>query len=187
MKSLSRIIFLFILIIGKISNAQSLNPDVTNYEIHLDEINHTTKNIVATTKVTFTVHSNNTSQIDLSLEQFTIDSILQNNQLLTYTYNDTLIRINLNSPMNIGDTSTIKISYHGITHTEASGWGGFHVDANYAFNMGVGFETNPHNYGRCWFPCVETFTDKATYEFFITTNLGKQEFCNGLLNGIIDN
>lgn len=187
MKSLPLIVFISLLMIGKFSNAQSFYPDVTNYEIHLLDVNHTTKNITATTKVKFTVITNNTSQIDLSLEQFTIDSILQNSQLLSYTYNDTLIRINLSTPMNIGDTSTIQISYHGIAHTEASGWGGFHVDVNYAFNMGVGFETDPHNYGRSWYPCVETFTDKATYDFFITTNLGKQAFCNGLLNGIIAN
>ena len=169
------------------SNAQTNYPDVCRYEIHLNDINYTTKNIVANTLVTFTVHNSNVSQIDLSLEQFIIDSIIQNGQVLTYNYNDTLLQINLNAPMNAGDTSTISIAYHGITHTEASGWGGFHIDANYAFNMGVGFETDPHNYGRCWFPCVETFTDKATYEFFIVTNYGKQAYCNGLLNALITN
>ena len=176
-----------ILLLVKTSNAQSNYPDVCRYEIHLTDINHTTKSITAHTYVTFTVHSANVSQIDLSLEQFTIDSIIQNGQSLTYTYNDTLLQINLNAPMNAGDTSTISIAYHGITHTEANGWGGFHVDATYAFNMGVGFETNPHNYGRCWYPCVETFTDKATYEFFIITNYGKQAFCNGSLNALITN
>ncbi len=175
------------LIFANVSNAQSNYPDVCRYEIHLTDINHTTKSITAHTYVTFTVHSANVSLIDLSLEQFIIDSIIQNGQQLTYTYNDTLLQINLNAPMNVGDTSTIAIAYHGITHTEANGWGGFHVDANYAFNMGVGFETNPHNYGRSWFPCVETFTDKATYEFFIITNYGKQAFCNGSLNGLITN
>jgi aminopeptidase N len=170
------------LLSGITSNAQSNYPDVCRYEIHLTDINHTTKSITAHTYVTFTVHSANVSQIDLSLEQFTIDSIIQNGQSLTYTYNDTLLQINLNAPMNAGDTSTISIAYHGITHTEASGWGGFHVDANYAFNMGVGFETDPHNYGRCWYPCVETFIDKALYEFFITTSANKKAFCNGVLN-----
>lgn len=130
------------LIFANVSNAQPYYPDVCSYEIHLDEINHTTKNIVAITNVTFTVHQPNVNQIDLSLELFIIDSIIQNGQQLTYAYNDTLLQINLNTPMNAGDTSTISIAYHGITHTEASGWGGFHVDANYAFNMGVGFETD---------------------------------------------
>lgn len=175
------------LMFAYISNAQTNYPDVCRYEIHLNDINYTTKNIVANTLVTFTVHNSNVSQIDLSLEQFIIDSIIQNGQVLTYNYNDTLLQINLNAPMNAGDTSTISIAYHGITHTEASGWGGFHIDANYAFNMGVGFETDPHNYGRCWFPCVETFTDKALYEFFVTTNMGKQAFCNGSLNALITN
>jgi hypothetical protein len=178
--------FLFIinifLLSCKTSIAQSNYPNVCRYEIHLTDINHTTKSITAHTYVTFTVHSGNVSLIDLSLEQFTIDSIIQNGQSLTYTYNDTLLQINLNAPMNAGDTSTISIAYHGITHTEANGWGGFHVNENYAFNMGVGFETDPHNYGRCWYPCVETFTDKALYEFFITTSANKKAFCNGLLN-----
>ena len=184
MKSITSklILIIFFLSIAKINYAQSYYPDVCRYEIHLNDINHTTKNINANTLVTFTVHSANVTQIDLSLEQFIIDSILQNGQSLSYTYNDTLLKINLNTPMNTGDTSTIYIAYHGITHTEASAWGGFHVDANYAFNMGVGFGTNPHNYGRCWYPCVETFTDKAIYEFYITTEPTKKAFCNGLLN-----
>jgi len=184
MKSLisKLILIIFLLSIAKINYAQSNYPDVCRYEIHLNDINHSTKNINANTLVTFTVHSANVTQIDLSLEQFIIDSILQNGQSLSYTYNDTLLKINLNTPMNTGDTSTIYIAYHGITHTEASAWGGFHVDANYAFNMGVGFGTNPHNYGRCWYPCVETFTDKAIYEFYITTGPTKKAFCNGLLN-----
>ena len=67
------------------SNAQTNYPDVCRYEIHLDDINYTTKNIVANTLVTFTVHNSNVSQIALSLEQFIIDSIIQNGQQLSYT------------------------------------------------------------------------------------------------------
>ncbi|MFM2157435.1 MAG: hypothetical protein RL516_2184, partial [Bacteroidota bacterium] len=145
--SLFKFLFIISLLSVNTSYAQTNYPDVCRYEIHLKDINHTTKNITALTYVTFTVHSTNVSQIDLSLEQFIVDSIKQNGQSLTYTYNDTLLQINLNAPMSAGDTSTISIAYHGLTHTEANGWGGFHIDANYAFNMGVGFETDPHNYG----------------------------------------
>ena len=98
MKSLisKLILIIFLLSIAKINYAQSYYPDVCRYEIHLNDINHSTKNINANTFVKFTVHSAIVTQIDLSLEQFIIDSILQNGQSLSYTYNDTLLKINLN-------------------------------------------------------------------------------------------
>ncbi|MBK8846432.1 MAG: hypothetical protein IPO27_07785 [Bacteroidetes bacterium] len=65
--------------------------------------------------------------------------------------------------------------------TDASGWGGFYFTTNHVFNLGVGFAADPHVYGRVWFPCIDTFDDKALYDFFIATDSTKKAFCNGML------
>jgi hypothetical protein len=49
------------------------------------------------------------------------------------------------------------------------------------YNLGVAFESIPHSYGRVWFPCLDNFTERNTYEFFIKTAGGKKAWCNGLL------
>jgi aminopeptidase N len=111
----------------------------------------------------------------------TIDSISQSNTLLTYTYNDTLLRINLLASLNSTDTANIIVYYHGTPQGDPAGWGGFSFSGNYAYNLGVGFGANPHNYGRVWFPCFDNFVEKSSYEFNITTDIAKTSYCDGSL------
>ncbi|MDD3630727.1 MAG: M1 family aminopeptidase, partial [Bacteroidales bacterium] len=50
----------------------------------------------------------------------------------------------------------------------------------YAFNMGIGLENIPHNLARAWFASIDNFTDKATYDYFIKTNINKKAICGGI-------
>jgi len=47
--------------------------------------------------------------------------------------------------------------------------------------MGVGFNAQPHSFGRTWHPCFDNFVERSAYEFFITTTNDKMAVCNGLL------
>ncbi len=58
---------------------------------------------------------------------------------------------------------------------------GFYFTDYFAYNMGVGFEANPHSFGRAWFPCIDNFIDKALYDLYITTSPANRALCNGLL------
>src|SRR5690606_32211758 len=58
---------------------------------------------------------------------------------------------------------------------------GFYFQGNYAYNLGVGFAADPHNYGRVWHPCFDNFVERAKYEFNIISSGGKKAHCNGLL------
>lgn len=166
------------------SNAQTgVEPDVIHYDISVNEINFSTTSIRCITEVAFKATQNNTTIIRLDLLKLTVDSITQNNQLLVYTYNDTTLSITLLNQLNTGDSSVISIYYHGQPQQDPSGWGGFYFSGSYAFNLGVGFDSNPHNLGKIWYPCVDNFTDRATYSFHITTAIGSKAFCNGLLVG----
>src|SRR6202007_867109 len=98
-----------------------------------------------------------------------------------YIYNDTTLTLPTLSPINIGDTIIAKVYYYGKPKQDASAWGGFYFAGSYAFNLGVGFASVPHNLGKVWYPCVDDFTDKATYEFYINTSSTYKAFCNGEL------
>lgn len=159
-----------------------------HYDIHLQEINLTNQTISGYTTLTLTPKVNNVTILPIELLTLTVDSILVNGQPNPYQYNDTtLIRVLLATPLNISDTAEVSVYYHGHPFTDASNWGGFHYSGSYAFNLGVGFSSNPHNLGKAWFPCIDNFTDRALYDMYITVPELNTAVCGGTLMQIIEN
>lgn len=162
-------------------NSRSDTVDVLKYEINIDFTNMGAQQINGNCKVKFTPKINGVSQLKLDLLQLVVDSVLNTSGSLAYTYNDTLLTVNLGLPLTIADTSEITVYYHGTPKQDASGWGGFYFQGNYAYNLGVGFDANPHNYGRVWFPCFDNFVERSAFEFNMITAGGKKAHCNGEL------
>lgn len=162
-------------------NERSDTIDILNYQINLEIIDFTNKHIKGNCRIAFKSKQNNINTLSLDLLRMTIDSIKSGNQLLSYTYNDTLLIVQLLNILNINDNDTITVFYNGQPQTDASGWGGFYFQSGYAFNLGVGFAANPHNFGRVWFPCFDNFVERSTYEFNIITAGGRKAYCNGYL------
>ena len=125
--------------------------DVINYAINLNIRNISAKNIAGNTVVKIKSVQNNLSNIFLDLAILKVDSIFINQNKQNFTQNDSQLFVNLQTPININDTVDLNIYYQGIPTKDPS-WGGFYFTGNYAFNMGIGFNVNPHNYGRVWFP-----------------------------------
>jgi len=168
-------------------NLRSDTFDIIKYTINLDITDFANQKIKGNTIVRYAPKLNGQAKISLDLLKMTIDSITQNSTQLTYTYNDTLLRVNLPITVNTSDTNNLIVYYHGAPQGDPAGWGGFSFSGNYAYNLGVGFGANPHNYGRVWFPCFDNFVEKSKYEFNITTILAKTSFCNGALISDITN
>ncbi|MBL1231883.1 MAG: T9SS type A sorting domain-containing protein [Flavobacteriales bacterium] len=167
---------------NKALNSRSDTIDILNYQINLDITDFTNKIIAGNCKITFTPKLNGINLLYLDLLELNVDSVKDAaNNLLTFSHNDTLLTINLLTLMNVGDTSEIIVFYNGTPQTDNSGFGGFYFDNTYAYNLGVGFNADPHNYGRVWFPCFDNFVEHATYEFNIITSGGKKAHCNGVL------
>lgn len=161
---------------------------ITHYSIRIDTINFTEKSIRANTRLTAQAKLSNVTVVPLSLLGFTIDSIRSGNQDLAYTYNDTALRITLPAPLNTGETVQLSITYHGLPQRDGSTFGGFYFQQQtYAFNIGVGFEADPHVFGRVWYPCIDEFTDRSTYDFSIRTLTNYKAFCNGFLADAVNN
>lgn len=154
---------------------------VAHYSICIDTLNFSTKSIKAHTKLTVVAKLNTVATISISLLQLVVDSIIENQQQLAYSYNDTTLSITPTKVLNQNDSITLSVYYHGKPKQDITGWGGFYFKDGYAFNMGIGFGANPHTIGKMWFPCLDEFTDRATYEFHITTASTQKAFCNGAL------
>lgn len=163
------------------SNLRSDTVDILKYTINLNITSFVDSSISGNTEIKFTPKLNGVSSVALDLLKLTVDSVKWATSNLMYTYDDTLLLVSLAQPMNIGDTSSMVVYYHGKPQGDASGWGGFYFQNGYAYNLGVGFAAQPHCYGRVWFPCFDNFVERSVYEFNITTNNGKLAYCNGYL------
>lgn len=138
-----------------------------------------TKNIYAESHIHIQSKMNNVNIIRFDLEGLTVDSVKINGLNTTWNHNGSLLTINTPFVLNINDTTTLSIAYHGMPITDSS-WGGFYYVGNYGFQMGVGFKAQPHSFGRTWHPCFDNFVERSSYEFYITTTNDKKAVCNGL-------
>jgi len=159
---------------------------VSHYNIAIDTIDYTVHAIRGVTELTIHSKLNGVNNISLGLYFLTADSIVSSGLHLNYTYDDTTLRITPPAALNQNDSLVMQVYYHGLPKTDGT-FGGFYFAGVYAYNIGVGFDANPHTFAKTWFPCVDEFTDRATYEFHITTATGYKAFCNGLLQSQVTN
>ena len=164
----------------KAANSRSDTIDILRYFIDLDMTNFSAKTIVGDCQIQLTPKKNNINILYFDLLKLTVDSVVYKGVQQVFSHNDTLLKINLSSTIGILDTVLVSIYYRGAPVRDLS-WGGFYYQGNYAYNLGVGFDANPHNYGRIWFPCFDNFVERSAYTFKVRTAGGKKAHCNGHL------
>ena len=168
------------------------NIDVTHYEIHLSDFDFTNQTLMGEAYVTVTFTAA-TDTFVLELKSLNATSVTCDGYSLNhFTQEGDRLVIVLDLPVLAGSTMTFHISYGGSTFSEQ--WGGvewwrpnYNSIPDRVYNLGVGFESQPHNLGKTWFPCVDNFTDKATYDVFVTTTNDKKAICGGNFVETIDN
>lgn len=186
----SKLLFLAILLcLSGRTSSQTLSDtmDVIEYSINLDVLNLPAKVIKGNTGIELTVKQPSIEVIGLDLKYLSIDSVVMNGELLFVSgaLGEDRYSIYLPEAINPGDTIFFRVYYHGIPFSES--WGGFHFAGSYAFNLGVGFQSIPHNLGKAWFPCVDDFKDRAFYEYRIRVENANKAVCGGLLQSVTDN
>ena len=168
---------------SRASRERSDTIDILHITINLDMTEMGNAQVSGNCQLDFSVMKNGVDQILLDLLSLTVDSVTTAGNNLSFAYDDTLLTVDLANTMDSGQTGSVTVHYHGSPVGDDSGWGGFYFSGNYAFNLGVGFAADPHNYGRVWYPCFDNFVERSTYDFNITTAGGKRASCNGLLTG----
>ena len=157
-----------------------------NYLIDLHEIDMGAQTITAHTTITIVPLVNDLDIIQLQLMELTVDSVFVDQIMLTtFSHTDEIINIPLTSPVSTSDTVDVTVYYHG--HPFHESWGGFHYSGSYAFNLGVGISWIPHNLGQAWFPCIDDFTDRATYEVRATVAEDLTAVGGGYLASVTNN
>lgn len=175
---------LFIVLICSIAlNTYSQNRldsiHIAHYDINLSIVNLTQHQITGFTELSVVPQINGIQQFRIDLQQLVVDSVLLNGSSTTFIHQSPVLKINT-PPLVLNDTLSVKVFYHG-TPPQDPYWGGFFFTTTYAYNMGVGMQSVPPSFGRCWYPCIDDFNDKATYTFNIETDSDKKAICGGIL------
>lgn len=159
--------------------------DVISYEINAAFLSYETQRDIDASTTLRIALLKPANTVTLDLLGLGVQEVLVNGTATTFEYTSPALHINLPT-LSVADTFSIEVKYSGNPQQDAQ-WGGFYFTGEYAFNMGVGFAADPHNFGRVWFPCFDNFTDRAIYYTNVTVDSGKSAYANGHLTDEINN
>ena len=165
-------------------NSRSDTIDIINYKIDLEVVNMPTDSIKGSCLIDFNVLIE-TDHINLDLQTLDPWQIFWDGINVDFTYESPNLRVNFPANVLPGENHQVQVFYEG--EPQNSTWGGFYMNNQEAFNIGVGIGVDPPNYGRAWFPCFDNFVERSTYQYNITTDPDFKAFCGGLLVDISDN
>lgn len=161
--------------------------DIQHIELSLDITDYAGQTIRGSAAVQLVAKVDGIAEVPLDLIMTDVDSVIDaDGHSLSFTHIGELLNITLFSVLNTGEGTTLRVYYSGEPAQDGS-WGGWYWSGDYSYQLGVGFDAIPHNYGRAWFPCFDNFVERSTYSFAIKTALNKKAFCNGMLqDSIVD-
>lgn len=160
--------------------------DVNHYEIHVWDFDFANHTLQGETFIDFTATSSTNTIVlelkelvasDVACDYYSVESFSQDGDFLTIVFDEA---------MEAGESAILDVRYGGSTFSEM--WGGVEWwGTDYVYNLGVGFESQPHNLGKSWYPCVDNFTDKADYDVYVTVTNDKKAICGGNHVETLDN
>ncbi|MBK8497920.1 MAG: hypothetical protein IPL52_03665 [Flavobacteriales bacterium] len=146
--------------------ARSDTFDIVHYDISLDVTSYSTQLVKAATTITFRALMPGQAFIRFDLWDLTIDSVIGPVGPMTYGYDGLYLRADFETSPAVGVDEQITVHYHGTPNRDPS-WGGFYFESNYIYNLGIGLTTIPPNFGKVWYPCFDSFVERASYTYHV--------------------
>ena len=183
-----RIAFLMMLMLTGSLFAQTAgeNIDVTHYELNLWSFNFSDHTLQGEAFIDFTTTAE-VSTLVLELKTLTVTDVASDMyEVSSFNQSGDFLTVTFDEPIPANTASTLDVRYGGHTFNES--WGGVEWwGSGYVYNLGAGLNAIPHNLGKTWFPCVDSFTDKASYSLNFTVDNSMKAICSGNLINVFDN
>ncbi len=164
---------------GGIQNtiARSDTFDLLHFDIAIDVTDVSGQSIKAATTITHVALIGDADlRLDL-IDALIVDSVTSSDGLLPFTHSDDLLDIDL-PPGAVGDTGVLTVHYHGEPARDPD-WGGFYFQSGYIYNLGIGLSTIPPNFGKVWYPCFDSFVERASYTYHVKSAGTYRAHCQG--------
>jgi aminopeptidase N len=155
--------------------------DIIRTDLFFDFTNFSSSQLDAHADLQVVALQSGLSHIYFDLLGLQVDSVFVSGNSSTFSLQGEKLEVALPGGINAGDTLYIEVHYGGSPTIDNSGWGGFYFSGGIAYNLGVGFDADPHNYGRTWHPCFDNFVERSLYTFHIRTQTNHFAQANGLL------
>jgi aminopeptidase N len=131
------------------------------------------------------------SEILLNAACLSIDHATVNAEVWSPSIDSANESVTLHSPGTIlaaGDTVTVVVEYRRVPGIKRPGgrWGYYFFLDTLGLPSNLGYTMAEPSDARFWMPCVDTPTDKATVELFVTVPRGYVAASNGRLLGVIN-
>ena len=158
--------------------ARSDTFDILHYDINIDVTQYTAQQIIASTTITYAPRMAGQAFIRFDLFQLSVDSVVDGTGALSFSYDGGFLRVDFAQPPLIGTNYQLTVYYHGSPHRDPE-WGGFYFESDYIYNLGIGLSTIPPNFGKVWYPCFDSFVERATYSYTVKSAGGRTAHCMG--------
>ena len=146
--------------------ARSDTFDILHYDISLDVTDYNGQLLKGATTVHFRALMPDLAGITFDLFDLTVDSVLHQGSPVDFAYDGAFLRVQLPAAMGEGEEDSLAVYYQGVPHRDPE-WGGFYFASNYIYNLGIGISTIPPNFGKVWYPCFDSFVERATYTYHV--------------------
>ncbi len=164
------------------SIARSDTFDILSYIIHIDVTNYSGAYIKAATTIALKPKMSDQEFVRFDLLNLQVDSVKLADTHLAYEYDSTILKVNFQEVPSLNDTLNVTVFYQGNPHRDPI-WGGFYFESNYIYNLGIGISTIPPNFGKVWYPCFDSFVERATYEYHVKSAGAFKAHCQGTFLG----
>jgi aminopeptidase N len=160
--------------------------DVKHYLINLDILDWKGGTIKGYTDIQLVPLVDSLRSVEFDFQGLFVDSVLvDENPITNFQYDKRRIDIPFPEAKSKDEPILVSVYYHGKPQHDPV-WGGFYFTGEEAYNMGIGFASDPPSVGRYWYPCVDDFTEKATHEYLIRVGKEYTAVCNGTLKDIYE-
>ena len=160
------------------SIARSDTFDIKHYDISIDVTDYTGQTLRAATSITFAPLLAGQQSVRFDLYQLTVDSVVQGGAQLPFTHSGEILEVVFASTLPVGVDQVVTVYYGGTPHRDQD-WGGFYFESNYIYNLGIGLSTVPPNFGKVWYPCFDSFVERATYSYHVKSAGTYRAHCQG--------
>jgi hypothetical protein len=165
------------------SIARSDTFDIASYRIDIDVTDYAGHSIKAATTIAFSALLENQQVVHFDLFQLQVDSVLNaSQQHLSFSHDGEILSVHFSEPLAVGVPQLIRVFYHGDPYRDPT-WGGFYFESGYIYNLGIGLTTIPPNFGKVWYPCFDSFVERATYEYHVKSAGTYRAHCQGTFLG----
>lgn len=158
--------------------ARSDTFDILHYDIAIDITDYAGQQIKAATTITFRPLMAGQTFIRFELLGLQVDSVTSPGGPLAFGYDGQTLRVEFNGQPALGDTAALTVHYRGHPQRDAN-WGGFYFESGYIYNLGIGLTSIPPNFGKVWYPCFDSFVERATYTYHVKSAGTFRAHCQG--------